>query len=87
MSVIVVQCIAKLELGGAQKIVLDLMRELKDKGILITGEGGKLYADAKKEFGERHITLPCLQRNVSPVSDLICFFKLRKILIELYIQE
>ncbi len=84
MSVIVVQCIAKLELGGAQKIVLDLMRELKDKGILITGEGGELYADVKEEFGERHITLPCLKRNVSPISDLICFFKLRKILIELY---
>lgn len=84
MSVIVVQCIAKLELGGAQKIVLDLMKELKDKGILITGKGGKLYDYAKQEFGDRHVTLACLKRNISPLYDLICFFELRKILIELH---
>ncbi len=84
MSVIVVQCIAKLELGGAQKIVLRLMRELKGQGILITGKGGKLYADAAKELGERHVTLPCLKRKISPLHDLICFFRLRKVLIGLY---
>ncbi len=84
MSVIVVQCIAKLELGGAQKIVLQLMRELKGHGILITGKGGKLYTDAAKELGERHVTLPCLKRKVSPLNDFICFFKLRKILIKLH---
>jgi glycosyltransferase involved in cell wall biosynthesis len=84
MSVIVVQCIAKLELGGAQKIVLELMRELKNQGILITGRGGKLYSSVKEEFGERHVTLPCLKRKINPLQDLICFFKLRKILIKLH---
>ncbi|MBN1695203.1 glycosyltransferase family 4 protein [candidate division WOR-3 bacterium] len=84
MSVIVVQCIAKLELGGAQKIVLDLMRELKNQGILITGEGGKLYSAVKEEFGERHVTLSCLKRKISPLQDIICYFKLRKILIKLH---
>jgi len=84
MSVIVVQCIAKLELGGAQKIVLDLMRELKNQGILITGEGGKLYSTVKEEFGERHVTLPCLKRKISPLQDIICFFELRKVLIKLH---
>jgi glycosyltransferase involved in cell wall biosynthesis len=84
MSVIVVQCIAKLELGGAQKIVLDLMRELRDQGILITGEGGKLYSTVKKEFGERHVTLPCFKRKISPLKDIICCFRLRKILIKLH---
>ena len=84
MSVIVVQCIAKLELGGAQRIVLDLMKELGNKGILVTGKGGKLYDDARKELKERHITLPCLKRNINPVHDLVCFLKLRKILIELH---
>ena len=83
MSVIVVQCIAKLELGGAQRIALELMRELKGRGILITGKGGKLYSDTAKELGERHLTLPCLKREISPLHDIICFFKLRKVLIGL----
>ena len=84
MSAVIVQLIAKLELGGAQKIVVDLMRELKKRGILITGEGGKLYDTVKQEFKERHITLPCLKRELSIFYDMICFFKLRKILINLY---
>ncbi len=84
MSVIVVQCIAKLELGGAQKRVIELMRELGDKGFLVTGEGGELYHEVKKRFGNRHITLPCLKREIKPFYDIICFFKLRNLLIELY---
>ncbi|MEO0293124.1 MAG: glycosyltransferase [candidate division WOR-3 bacterium] len=81
MRVLVIQCIAKLELGGAQKIVLDLVRELKDKGVLITGKGGFLYQNVKEKLGERHITLSCLKREISPLSDILCFFKLRNILI------
>jgi glycosyltransferase involved in cell wall biosynthesis len=84
MSVIIVQCISKLELGGAQKRVIELMRELGDKGILISGEGGELYCEVKREFENRHITLPCLKREVKPFYDIICLFKLRKLLIELY---
>jgi glycosyltransferase involved in cell wall biosynthesis len=84
MSVIIVQFIAKLELGGAQKIALQLMRELKSQGILITGKGGELYADAAKELGERHVTLPRLKRKISPLNDLISFFELRKILIKVH---
>jgi glycosyltransferase involved in cell wall biosynthesis len=84
MSVIVVQCIAKLELGGAQKRVIELMRELGKKGFLITGESGELYYDVKKEFCERHITLPSLKREINLFYDIICFFKLRNILIRLY---
>ena len=84
MPTLVVQCVAKLELGGAQKIVLDLMRELGSNGILITGKGGKLYEDATNEFGEKHITLPFLKREINPIYDFICLFKLRNILIKLY---
>jgi glycosyltransferase involved in cell wall biosynthesis len=84
MSVIVVQLIAKLELGGAQKGVLELMRELKNRGILISGKGGELYHEVKEEFGNRHITLSCLKREINPFFDVICFFKLRNLLIELY---
>jgi glycosyltransferase involved in cell wall biosynthesis len=84
MSAIVVQLIAKLELGGAQKIVIDLMRELGEKGILITGTGGELYDNVREEFKERHIKLSCLRRNVNLLQDVICFFSLRKILVEMY---
>ncbi len=84
MSVIVVQCMTKLELGGAQKGVIELMRELKGKGILISGEGGELYYDVKKEFKNRHLTLACLKREIRPFYDIICFFKLRNLLIKLY---
>jgi glycosyltransferase involved in cell wall biosynthesis len=84
MSEIVVQLIAKLELGGAQKIVIDLMRELKNRGILMTGEGGKLYDTVNREFKEKHITLGCLKRKISFFYDIICFFKLRKKLIKLH---
>lgn len=84
MSVIVVQCIAKLELGGAQKRVLELMRELKGKGILITGKGGNLYDEVTEEFKNRHITFSCLTREITPIRDIICFFKLRTFLIKLY---
>jgi glycosyltransferase involved in cell wall biosynthesis len=84
MSVIVVQCMAKLELGGAQKRIIELMRDLKNKGILISGEGGELYYDVKKEFKNRHLTLVCLKREIKPFYDIICLFRLRNLLIKLY---
>ena len=84
MSVIVVQCMAKLELGGAQKRVIELMRELKGNGILVSGEGGELYDSVKKEFKNKHLTLPSLKREIKPFYDIICFFRLRNLLIKLY---
>jgi glycosyltransferase involved in cell wall biosynthesis len=84
MSVIVIQCIAKLELGGAQKRVIELMREVGDKGILITGEGGELYNEVKKEFKKKHITLSCLKREIKPFYDIICLFRLREVIVGLY---
>lgn len=84
MSALVIQCMAKMELGGAQKRVLELMRELKEKSILITGTGGELYKEVRREFGNKHVVLPCLTREINPVYDIICLFKLRNYLIELH---
>ncbi len=84
MSVVVIQCMAKMELGGAQKRVLELLREIKDKSILITGTGGELYEEVKREFGTRHVVLPCLTREINPLYDIICFFRLRNYLIRLH---
>jgi len=84
MQAIIVQCMAKMELGGAQKRVIELVRETGEKGYLITGEGGRLYGKVAEEFGERLITLSHLKREINPLFDFICFFKLRNVLIKLY---
>lgn len=84
MQGIVVQCMAKMELGGAQKRVIELMRETVKKGYLVTGKGGRLYNEVKEEFGDRHITLSHLKREIDPIHDFLCFIELRNKLIELY---
>lgn len=84
MQGIVVQCIAKMELGGAQKRVIELMRETGERGYLVTGKGGKLYNEVKEEFGDKHITLLYLKREINPINDFLCFFELRNKLIELH---
>lgn len=84
MQGIVVQCMAKMELGGAQKRVIELMRETGEKGYLVTGKGGRLYKEVKEEFGDRHITLSHLKREINSINDFLCFFELRNKLIELH---
>ncbi len=84
MRCVVVQCMAKMELGGAQKRVIELMREMGENGYLVTGKGGKLYNEVSGEFGDRHITLKYLKREINPINDFLCFFELRNILIELH---
>ncbi|MCK4421827.1 glycosyltransferase family 4 protein [candidate division WOR-3 bacterium] len=84
MPVAVVQCIAKLELGGAQKRVIELLKETGKDGYLITGEGGRLYKDVLDEFGSRHITLSHLKRELSLFHEVLCFFELRNVLIGLH---
>jgi glycosyltransferase involved in cell wall biosynthesis len=60
------------------------MRETGENGILITGEDGDLLPDVKKEFGDKHIILPSLRREIKPFLDVVFLFRLRKLLIELY---
>jgi len=63
----VVHIITKLELGGAQKVCLSLVRQLHDRGrntILISGLQGQLVAWALKELPEVYL-LSSLQWNVS----------------------
>jgi len=86
MQGIVVQCMAKMELGGAQKRIIELMRETGKNGYLITGKGGILYSKVKDEFKERHIALKYFKREINPVYDLLCLFELRNALIKLHIR-
>ncbi len=84
MQGVIVQCMAKLELGGAQKRVIELMQETGEDGYLVTGKGGRLYREVALEFKERHITLQHLKREINPIHDFICFFELRNLLIRLH---
>jgi len=84
MQGIVVQCMAKMELGGSQKRIIELMRETGKDGYLITGKGGRLYKEVKDEFKERHITLNYLKREINPIYDFLSFFELRNALIKLH---
>jgi glycosyltransferase involved in cell wall biosynthesis len=84
MKGVVVQCIAKMELGGAQKRIIELMRETGKNGYLMTGKGGMLYEEAKNEFKERHIALKYLKREINPICDFLCLFELRNTLIKLH---
>jgi glycosyltransferase involved in cell wall biosynthesis len=84
MQGIVVQCMAKMELGGAQIRIIELMRETGKNGYLITGKGGILYSKVKDEFKKRHIALKYLKREINPVYDLLCLFELRNALIKLH---
>lgn len=68
------EVITKLELGGAQQVVLFLCRSFARQGAevtLVTGCGGLLDPDAKALEGVEIIFLPSLVREISPVRDLL----------------
>jgi glycosyltransferase involved in cell wall biosynthesis len=71
--------ITKLELGGAQKVVLMTLERLPadeyDRALL-TGTEGLLVQDATQIPGVRVLWIPSLFREVRPIKDVIAFFKL-----------
>jgi glycosyltransferase involved in cell wall biosynthesis len=71
--------ITKLELGGAQKVVLMTLERLPadeyDRALL-TGTEGLLVQDATQMPGVRVLWIPSLFREVRPIKDVIAFFKL-----------
>ena len=67
MKKTVVYIITKLELGGAQKVCLSLIKRLSEQGvrtILISGQDGPLVAQAQEVCDEVHL-LSHLQREVT----------------------
>ncbi|MDD5772636.1 MAG: glycosyltransferase family 4 protein [bacterium] len=81
----IIQIITKLELGGAQAIVLDLCRKLiseKNEVVLITNDEGVLVPDAKKIEKLKIYFLPELDRKITPLKDLKCFNKIKNIIKE-----
>ena len=77
----VIHVIAKLELGGAQRIAIETARKLKGyRNILISGTGGLLDDEALNlKSVETHL-LPTLKREVHPVADILAFSAIGKLI-------
>ena len=83
MKIRVVHIIAKLELGGAQECVLDLLKHLdplRFETFLITGSEGILLPDAEKIRGLNLIIIPEFKREIRPGKDLLALGKMAAIL-------
>jgi len=71
--------ITKLELGGAQKVVLatlDRLPEDQYERALVTGTEGLLVRDATQIAGVRVHWIPSLVREIRPVKDVVAFVSL-----------
>ena len=69
-----VHVITQLELGGAQRVTLDLLRCQAQAGwevALITGVDGLLVEEARARFGPRLFLEPALVRAIRPYLDLV----------------
>lgn len=71
--------ITKLELGGAQKVVLMTLQRLprdEYERALVTGTEGLLVHDAAHIPDVRVLWMPSLVREIHPVKDIVAFFRL-----------
>lgn len=74
--------ITQLELGGAQKNVLDIVESLPQdrfETALVCGPGGMLDNEVCRRLGDRCTFVPSLVRQMSPLHDLLAFLSLRRI--------
>ncbi|MCD6246114.1 glycosyltransferase [candidate division WOR-3 bacterium] len=84
-TTLVVHAITKLDLGGAQKIVLQLLTHMKKRGynvLLICGEGGELFETFQKNNINMHV-IKELKREINPIYDLLSIIKITKLLRQL----
>ncbi|HEX9756675.1 MAG TPA: glycosyltransferase family 4 protein [Nitrospiria bacterium] len=68
--------VTKLELGGAQKMALSLLRGMREKGVdlyLITGTGGILEPEAQDIPGLTIFFVSDLVRPINPIKDFLAF--------------
>ncbi len=71
--------ITKLELGGAQKVVIHTASHLdisRYSSIIISGAGGALENEVKNNSGIKYFFIPELIREVNPVKDIIALVKI-----------
>jgi len=71
--------ITKLELGGAQEVVLYAVSHLdrgKFRPVLVAGPGGLLTEEARRLPGVQTIIVPSLGRRIHVISDVLSFVRL-----------
>lgn len=77
----VIHVIAKLELGGAQRIAIETARRLKGyRNILISGTGGMLDDEALSLKRVRTHLLHSLKREIHPIADILAFFAIGRLI-------
>jgi len=76
--------ITKLELGGAQKVCLNLAKGFMDahEVYVMTGPGGILNEEARSFLHSRLIINPWLKREISPLNDLKAYREIKRFLKE-----
>ncbi len=79
--------ITQSELGGAQRYVLDLARNLKNEYDIAVafgeqGDKGEMAAYLEK-VGIPYFVIPQLKRNLSPIFDILAYFKIKKLIFDL----
>lgn len=77
----VCEVITMMELGGAQRLALQIGRSLdrsRFDPLLVSGTEGPLVAEAR-DLGDRALFLPSLVRPIAPLSDARAFLDLRRL--------
>lgn len=75
-----IHIIAKLELGGAQRIAVEIARRLKGcRNVLLAGTEGLMVREALNLEGVETLLLPCLRREIHPLLDFISILKVGRI--------
>jgi glycosyltransferase involved in cell wall biosynthesis len=77
---VAIHIIAKLELGGAQRIAIETARRLTGyRNILVSGPEGLLVPEALKLANVETVLLPSLKREIDPRMDFISFMEIGRL--------
>lgn len=71
--------ITRMDLGGAQKVAFETAKRLDPEffeATLVAGAGGMLDSKAEAALGGRFVRVMALRHLLSPLNDLVAFFKL-----------
>src|SRR3989339_1819877 len=77
----ILHLVTQSELGGAQKYIIDLAKNLaSDNQILVGASGsGDMFAELK-DTGIKTVAVKNLVREINPIKDLMAYFEIKKII-------
>lgn len=71
------------EIGGAQKYVLDLAKNLREQYNIMAAAGGKIDSPLFKKLAEKKVKyypLKHLKRQINPINDILAILELRRLI-------